>query len=62
MNTNQMMQMLSQLKQNYGAGADPQSIIQQMLQSGKVSQAQYDNAVKQAQQFQSMLSPSAHRR
>lgn len=62
MNTNQMMQMLSQLKQNYGAGADPQSIIQQMLQSGKVSQAQYDNAVKQAQRFQSMLSPSAHRR
>ena len=62
MNPNQMMQMLAQIKQRYGANADPQQIIQQMMQSGKVSQTAYDNAVRQAQQFQSMFSPSAHRR
>lgn len=62
MNPNQMMQMLSQIKQRYGAGADPQQIVQQMMQSGQISQATYDNAVRQAQQFQSMFSPSAHRR
>ncbi len=34
---------------------NPQEQIQQMLNSGKISQAQYNNAVKQAQQFQNML-------
>lgn len=62
MNPNQMMQMVAQLKQKYGAGADPNAIIQQMMQSGQVTQAQYDNAVRQAQQFKSMFTPSAHRR
>lgn len=62
MNPNQMMQMIAQLKQRFGAGADPNAIIQQMMSSGQISQAQYDNAVRQAQQFQSMFSPSAHRR
>ena len=62
MNPNQIMQMVAQLKQHYGAGADPNVIIQQMMSNGQISQAQYDNAVRQAQQFQSMFSPSAHRR
>lgn len=62
MNPTQMMQMLNNIKQRYGATADPQQIIMQMMQSGQVSQSAYDNAVKQAQQFQSMFSPSAHRR
>ena len=31
---------------------DPQQQIQQMLNSGKVSQAQYNNAVQMAQQMQ----------
>ena len=62
MNPNQIMQMLTSVKQRYGAGANPQEIIKQMMQSGQVSQSAYDNAVRQAQQFQSMFSPSAHRR
>lgn len=62
MNFNQVMQMVGQLQQRYGMGADPQQIIRQMMQSGRVSQTAYDNAVRQAQQFQSMFSPSAHRR
>ena len=41
---------------------DPQAQIQQLLNSGRVSQEQYDRAVKMAQQLQQMLPPSAHRR
>lgn len=52
------MQQLSQLKSR---GGDPNQMIQQMMNSGKVTQAQYDAAVKQAQQIQQMLAPSAHR-
>ena len=62
MNPIQMMQMIAQLKQHYGAGADPNAIIKQMMDSGKITQSAYDNAVRQAQQFQSMFTPSAHRR
>lgn len=62
MNPNQLMQMVTQLKQRYGAGADPSAIIKQMMDSGKITQTAYDNAVRQAQQFQSMFTPSAHRR
>ena len=62
MNFNQIMQMVGQLQQRYGMGANPQQIIQQMMQSGQVSQTAYDNAVRQARQFQGMFSPSAHRR
>ena len=61
-NISQMMQAIGQLKQRYGAGADPNAIIQQMMQNGQVTQSQYDNAVRQAQQFKSMFTPSAHRR
>ena len=61
MNPSQIMQAIGQLKQRYGAGADPNMIIQQMMSSGQISQAQYDNAVRQAEQFKSMFSPSAHR-
>jgi hypothetical protein len=62
MNPNQIMQMVGQLKQRYGAGADPNATIKQMMDSGQVSQSAYDNAVRQLQQFQKMFSPSAHRR
>jgi len=62
MNPNQIMQMITQLKQRYGANADPNAIIKQMMDSGRITQSAYDNAVKQAQQMQSMFSPSAHRR
>ena len=62
MNPNELMQMVAQLKQRYGAGADPNAIIKQMMDSGRITQSDYNNAVHQAQQFQSMFSPSAHRR
>lgn len=62
MNANQIMQMVGQLQQKYGMGADPQQIIRQMMQNGQVSQSAYDNAVRQAQQLRGMFSPSAHRR
>lgn len=62
MNPMQLMQGIANLKQKYGANADPNAIIQQMMQSGQVTQSQYDNAVRQVQQMQSMFTPSAHRR
>lgn len=51
-NPMQFMQQLNQLKSK---GGDPNQMIQQMLNSGRVTQAQYDNAVKMAQQLQQML-------
>ena len=60
MNINPMefMQRLNQLKSQ---GGDPNQMIQQMLNSGRVTQAQYDQAVKMAQQIQGMLTPSGRR-
>jgi len=58
MNINAFMQQLMQLKSK---GGDPNQMIQQMLNSGRVSQSQYDAAVKQAQEIQKMLTPGAHR-
>ena len=58
MNIMQFMQQLSQLK---ARGGDPNQMIQQMMNSGRVSQAQYDAAVKQAQQIQQMLTPNGRR-
>lgn len=60
MNINPMMiQQFLQFKQSFRG--DARSQIQQMLNSGRISQEQYDNAVRMAQQLQSMLPPSAHR-
>jgi hypothetical protein len=58
MNIANLMQQVNQLK---AQGGDPNQMIQQMMNSGRVSQAQYDAAVKQAQQIQQMLTPSGHR-
>lgn len=58
MNPMQFMQRLNQLKSQ---GGDPNQMIQQMLNSGRVTQAQYDQAVKQAQQIQQMLTPGGRR-
>ena len=45
---------------------DPQQKVQQMLNSGQITQQKYDNAVRMAQQLQQMLQqmlpPSVHRR
>lgn len=60
MNINPMMlQKFMQFKQNYNG--DPRSQIQQMLQSGQISQQQYNNAVQVAQQIQQMLMPNGRR-
>jgi hypothetical protein len=48
-----IIQQFMQFKNSFKG--NPQEQIQQMLNSGKISQAQYNNAVKQAQQFQNML-------
>ena len=60
MNINPMefMQRLNQLKSQ---GGDPNQMIQQMMNSGKVTQAQYDQAVRQAQQIMQMLTPGGRR-
>ena len=55
------MQFMQQLYQLKSKGGDPNQMIQQMLNSGRVSQGQYDQAVKMAQQIQQMLTPSGHR-
>lgn len=49
---NNILQAIQQLKSQY---QDPQAVIQQMLNSGKVSQSQYNQAVQQAQQIQKMM-------
>lgn len=54
----QFMQQLNQLKSR---GGDPSQMIQQMMNSGRISQSQYDAAVKQAQQIQKMLTPNGRR-
>ena len=44
----QLMQRVNQLKQSVG---DPNQMIQQMLNSGRVTQADYNNAVSRANQL-----------
>ena len=52
-NNGNMLQRFQQFKQNFRG--DPQQQVQQLLNSGKVSQAQYNQAVQMAQQFQRMF-------
>lgn len=54
-----MMQRFMQFKQSFKG--DPRMQIQQMLQSGQISQSQYNNAVQVAQQIQQMLMPNGRR-
>lgn len=37
---------------------NPQQMVQQMLNSGQISQQQYQNAVQMARQLQQMLPPN----
>ena len=55
------MQFMNQLNQLKAKGGDPNQMIQQMLNSGRISQGQYNEAVKMAQQIQQMLTPGGHR-
>ena len=48
-----MLQRFQQLRQNFHG--NPQEQVQQLLNSGRVSQQQYNQAVQMAQQFQRMF-------
>ncbi len=50
---NGMMQKFQQFSQMFRG--DPKQQVQQMLNSGKISQTQYNNAVQMAQQMARML-------
>ena len=50
---NNMMQRFQQFQQMFRG--DPRQQVQQLLNSGRVSQSQYNQAVQMAQQFQRML-------
>ena len=50
---NPMMQKFMQFQQMFRG--DPKQQVQQMLNSGKVSQAQYNQAVQMANQLQRMM-------
>lgn len=50
---NQMMQKFMQFQQMFRG--DPKQQVQQMLNSGKVSQAQYNQAAQMANQLQRMM-------
>lgn len=52
-NVNRFWDTLQRLKKSYSG--DPNQKIQEMLNSGMVSQEQYNRAVRQAQQIQKML-------
>ena len=51
--TNGMVQRFNQFRQNFKG--DPRQQVQQLLNSGRVSQEQYNKAVQMAQQFQRMF-------
>ena len=50
---NVVMQMFLQFKQQFRG--NPQEQVQQLLNSGRISQAQYDQAVQMANQLRGML-------
>ena len=52
-NMQNIIKQFQQFKQSFNG--DPQQQIQQLLNSGKVSQAQYNKAVQMAQMFQQFL-------
>lgn len=53
---NNMLNLLQQFQQfRNGFRGNAQQQVQQLLQSGRVSQQQYDNAVRMAQQLQGLL-------
>lgn len=50
---NNVMQRFLQFKQQFRG--NPQEQVQQLLNSGRISQAQYDQAVQMANQLRSMM-------
>ena len=55
---NSLMKSLNELKSQV---SDPNQAIQQMLNSGRISQAQYNAAASRAQQIMRMLTPNGRR-
>lgn len=53
MNNNNLLQRFMQFKQTFRG--DPQAQVQQLLNSGKVTQDDYNKAVQTAQQLSRML-------
>lgn len=49
----QIMQRFQQFRQSFQG--DPRQQVQDMLNSGKINQQQYNNAYQMAQQFQRMM-------
>ena len=49
----QLMQKFNQFRQTFRG--DPRQQVQEMLNSGKVTQEQYNRAVQQVQQLQKMM-------
>lgn len=47
--------LITQIQQLKSTGIDPNQKIQEMLNSGQVSQEQYNSAVQRAQQLQQLL-------
>lgn len=52
-NIQQLMQQFNQFRQTFNG--NPQQRIQQLMNSGKISQEQYNNAYQMATQFQKMM-------
>lgn len=52
-NIQQLMQQFNQFRQTFQG--NPQQQVQQLMNSGKVSQQQYNQAYQMAQQFQKMM-------
>ena len=52
-NQNSLLQRFQQFKQSFHG--NPQQQVQQLLNSGKITQQQYDQAVQQAKALQKML-------
>lgn len=56
MPNNQMTQLINQFQQfKSNFNGDPQTQVQQMLNSGKITQEQYNNAVQMANQLFKMM-------
>ena len=55
---NDFVKSLNELKNQVN---DPNRAIQQMLSSGRISQAQYNAAAQKAQQIMRMLTPNGRR-
>lgn len=54
-NNNMMAQLMQKVQQLKARGGDPNKQIQDMLNSGKITQADYDRAVKRAQELRKMF-------